>query len=318
MPGFPQQKPLQRLKADVRKLVKKNLLGDKIESLDPTRRGSIQHEIVVLRDHYRDLRSGPGDGGWNYGESEDQLIAYALAYYPYYVEVVPEAIAKISFQTERHWNLASSHKDIGQEETKYAIVGCGSAPELYGLLRYIRHLAFVAGDERPVNTCIKLFEPNRQCWEPLATAITKPLIKRSVWLKEAMDEKVVRIFWSLETRIPDLELPSEFDVTIAQHVLNEVRSEDRANWLSKAMISLVPGGLFLVVDVKPDVHEELQGMGFALVNVGLCWSEKGERRLDRVVTNLFRDLPREFERKMVEVKVSFYEKPAVPKTQRRR
>lgn len=76
-------KPLAYLKRDVRKMVEERL-GSDLEHLPSQDLATIRREIVALRNHYR----RPDDREWKYGRSRYRLAAYALAYYPYHVELV--------------------------------------------------------------------------------------------------------------------------------------------------------------------------------------------------------------------------------------
>ena len=308
-------KPLARLKQDVRKRVEERL-GRQLEHLTREEVTAIQREIVSLRYHYR----RPNTRGWRYGQNRHRLIAYALAYYPYHVELVGEAIqaALHEFSVPRSWDLTSEQCHFG--ETRFAIVGCGAAPELYGLLRYLANRLYSSGQRADIapDISISLFEPELSRWWALVEALTEPLIQRSPWLKDQLDAQRIRINWSQDREpIPRLIIRGEYDFVLIQCVLNELDSRSWSTWLCSVMeTNIAPGGLICVIDMDPGVHDQLSSLGFHYAtHLTLRWSESGPRELDPTTSGLlFAEADGRKERLNVRAKASFWEKKTISKS----
>ncbi|MCY3624356.1 MAG: hypothetical protein OXH68_21940 [Gammaproteobacteria bacterium] len=306
-----EHKPLEYLKRDVRKRVEV-YLGCELEHLPPRTMDAIQREIIALRGHYRD----PATGGWQYGRNRPRLVAYALAYYPYYVELVSDAIqiASKEFVVPRRWDLTPDRGHTGT--ARYAIVGCGAGPELYGLLRHLAGTLYSSGNRASVtpDISISLFEPERERWAAVAEAVTKPLIGRIPWIEQRREAGQIRIGWSPDPEpIPSLSLHGEYDFVLIQLVLNEVDLL-WPTWLSRVMeANLAPGGTICVIDTNHAVHDQLRELGFCPAkSLSLEWSEAGPRKLDPITSSqVFRDADGLIERRGVKAMASFWENAAI-------
>ncbi|MCY3821473.1 MAG: hypothetical protein OXH52_19325 [Gammaproteobacteria bacterium] len=257
-----------------------------LERLRPEELAAIRREIKALRQHYKH----PDSGGWRYGENRHRLVAYALAYYPCQVELFGEAIQEAfdGFRVPRKWDLTPKDGLLG---ARYAIVGCGAGPELYGLLRYVANCLYASGHREDVvpDIRITLFEPELECWSCLFEAVTKPLIQRGQWLAEQMGAGRIRIEWSREREpIPEMNIQGKYDLVIVQHVLNELNERIWSGWLQRVMRDNVRSrGIICVIDPERDVHSELRSLGFdRSVKLDFRWSENGARKLDPVATKL--------------------------------
>lgn len=310
-----EHKPLAYLKRDVRQMVEA-CLGCELERLPPRTLAGIQRETVALRKHYRET----GIGGWEYGRNRYRLVAYALAYYPYYVELISEAIQSAfdQFNLPRKWDLTPEDKS---GTTRYAIVGCGAGPELYGLLRHLAGALYSTGHRESFtpDISVSLFEPERERWTPVADAVTKPLLGRSPWIEEQREARRIRINWSGDVDpIPSLRLDGEYDFVLIQLVLNEVDLLWPA-WLSGVMESNVaPGGMICVIDTNHSVHNELRGLGFSPAkDLSLEWSEDGPRKLDPITSKtVFSEMPGLIERRTARARVSFWENAMIRRRRR--
>ena len=305
-------KPLAQLKRDVRELVE-GYLGCGLEHLPPRALAAIQREIVALREHYH----RPHAPRWRYGENRHRLVAYALAYYPYYVELVSEAIqgASNEFSVPRKWDLTPERGHSGT--ARYAVIGCGAGPELYGLLRHLASILYSPGRREAVtpDISIALFEPERRRWMGVAEAVTKPLIGRIPWIEQQREAGRIRINWSLDPEpIPSLSPHGEYDFVLIQLVLNEVDLL-WPTWLRGLMeANLAPGGVICVIDTNKAVHDQLRELGFGRAkSLTLEWCETGPRQLDPTTTNLlFRDAHDGLiERRTVRAMASFWEKATI-------
>ncbi len=331
----PPQPPLARLKRDVRERVEEHI-GCALHELSARRLQAIQGELAALRQHYRNRPAR----SWAYGETDARLVAYSLGYYPYHVELVAEALAAIPDIRARHaWDLRSRHPARnGQSATRHALVGCGAAPELYGLLRYIAN-GLWRSDRRSSVTPdleITLYEPEHAKWKPIAEALTKPLIHRSGWLDGNLRRGAIRINWSPRIeRVPRIQLPGVYDFLLVQLVLNEIDRCDWQPWLAKARDEhLAPGGMICVIDTDPSINHEIAHMGGfqRSVDLHLRWGPTQDRKLDAATTAcLFPDAPTanartkptEHEKLGMRATASFIENPghaanakAVPKLRR--
>ena len=310
MDGF-EHKPLAQLKRDVRKMVEERL-GCALERLPPRALAAIQREVVALREHY----TRPRISKWRYGENRYRLAAYALAYYPYHVELVSEAIqgATNEFNVPRKWDLTPQHGHSGT--ARYAMIGCGAGPELYGLFRHLASALYSTGcrESATPDISVSLFEPEREHWKGVADAVTKPLIRRIQWIEQQREAGRIRINWSGDTEpIPGLSLDGEYDFVLIQLVLNEVDLL-WPTWLSGVMESnLAPGGMICLIDTNKAVHSRLRELGFGrAVDLNLRWSETGPRKLDPTTTKLlFRDADRLIEKRSVRAMASFWEKETI-------
>lgn len=307
-------KPLARLKQDVRKRVEEHL-DCELENLTGEEITAIQRQIVSLRYHYQ----RPGTRRWHYGKNRHRLIAYALAYYPYHVELVGEAIqaALQEFRVSRSWDLAPEQSDSG--ESRFAIVGCGAAPELYGLLRYLASRLYSSGQRASItpDISIALFEPELPRWRALVEALTKPLIQRSPWLMDQLDAQQIRINWSQDREpIPRLKIRGQYDFVLIQCVLNELSAQSWSAWVSQVMeANVAPGGLICVIDMDPAVHDQLSSLGFHYAtHLTLRWSDSGPRELDPTTSGLlFAEADGRRERLNVRATASFWEKMTISK-----
>ena len=282
-------KPLALAKRDVRKCVERHL-GCTLGALDATRLRAIRRELAALRERYR----GSQRGAWPYGKSDARLVAYALGYYPYHIELVAEALAAVpELCGRRGWDLRLPHATNARPaETRFALVGCGAAPELYGLLRYIAHDLWRSGTRQEVvpNLKITLHEPEHRSWKPIADAITKRLLERHTWIKTAMEANAIRVGWSQSRdRIPNLELRGRYDFVLIQLVLNELDADGWVPWLLRACQRLHPGGLVCVIDTDSGVHSKLSRLpGFRRsVELDLRWGQEARRLDDATSACLF-------------------------------
>ena len=304
-------KPLSRLKQDVRELIEEHLHRP-LEDLTREEVTAIRREIAALRKHYKSI----DEPGWQYGENPYRLVAYALAYYPYHVELVSEALQRASneFRVPRQWDLTPKRGHSGT--ARYAVIGCGAGPELYGLLRHLASILYSTGRREAVtpDISIALFEPERRRWMGVAEAVTKPLIGRIPWIEQQREAGRIRINWSLDSEpIPSLSLDGEYDFVLIQLVLNEVDLL-WPTWLSGLMeANLAPGGVICVIDTNKAVHDQLRELGFdAAKRLSLAWSETGTRKLDPITTKtLFRDADGLIERRTVRAMASFWENATV-------
>ena len=98
----PEPRPLATLKSNVRKRVEE-WMGCELKFLDSRGLARIGREIDGLRAYCRSVSAG--GCAWEYGASRDRLIAYALAYFPYHVELVSYALAAMRDELrERDWD----------------------------------------------------------------------------------------------------------------------------------------------------------------------------------------------------------------------
>ena len=302
-------KPLAFVKRDVRKCVEDHL-GCTLGTLDGPRLDAIRAEFVALRKHYRsDL-----GGAWAYGESGARLVAYSLGYYPYHVELVAEALAAVpEIQSRRRWDLRAHHRANSRRlGTRYALIGCGAAPELYGVLRYLAAELWREGNRGNVIPDLKitLHEPEQNEWKPIADAVTKQLLKRHRWVSSCMDDQQIRIGWSNPCDgIPQLQLRGRYDFVLLQLVLNELDPGDWIPWLRETCDrGLASGGLVCVIDTDRGVHDIMSQMpGFCRsVDLNLRWGQEERRRLDaRTTACLFPGGAGERERLAMRAKASF-------------
>ena len=310
MRRLPSQAPLRRLKTNVRKLLEEELAAE-IEDWGASRIDGVRAEIERFRRHYRELREVGADHQWAYPTTQNGLIAYALAYYPYYVELLSEALSRVEFEVDRDWHLAPAGIRA-EAPVRFAFVGCGPGPEVYGLLRYVSKLAY-DGEHREAirpNLSVELFEPAARSWRWLADTLTTSLISRGTWLDDHIERENIRISWSEDRPgVPKLRLPGLFDIVIVQFVLNEVGDDDRSVWIKRVVQeNLADGGLLIVVDTDPSVHAGL-GDDFRRVCVNLHWTEDGERQLDRKTSELiFTDAGDSVEKRRVRSAVSVMER----------
>ena len=205
MKNFPPQNPLKNLKTTVRNRLE-DYVGSRVEDWEPSRIDRVRRAIEAVRQHYRELKETGSDPKWSYLASEEGMIAYALAYYPYYVELVPEVLSRTEFKVDRDWHLGKL-RDPADGTIRYAFVGAGAGPEVYGLLRYISQVAFSGGVRETIrpNLSIELFEPAADSWKWLADAVTKPLITKGTVAKRTgcarqHPDFVVELYWGARTK----------------------------------------------------------------------------------------------------------------------
>ena len=220
----------------------------------------------------------------------------------------------------RKWDLTPERGRSGT--TRYALIGCGAGPELYGLLRHLAGVLYSSGRRESVtpDISVSLFEPEWEQWKDVADAVTKPLIQRNIWIEQQREADRIRINWSPDLEpIPNLSLRGEYDFVLIQLVLNEVDLL-WPTWLRGIMEThLAPGGMVCVIDMNKAVHDQLQELGFGRVrSLTLEWSETGPRKLDPITSNLlFSDADGQREKRFVNAKASFWEKTAVLGIRRR-
>ena len=328
--AWPPYKPLARLKRDVRECVEERL-GRPIRNLTPSHLDLIRSEVDELRRRYRSRSRHP----WKYGESNARLVAYALAYYPYHVELVPEALAAFpALHADRGWDLKSTRAARGRAATtRHALVGCGAAPELYGLLRYLAQNLYLSGirDRVAPNLEVTLYEPEHHQWKPVFDAVTSRLIERNRWLAAAIQTGDVRIRWSpAAAPIPHLDLGCQYDFILLQLVLNELPQHTWLGWLAQAREEcLAPGGVLCVIDTDASVHDALAGsLGFQRSSpINLEWGESELRKLDAQTTACLFPGPdihggaarsNEHEKHRMTARASFFMKPAYRTASRER
>lgn len=312
--------PLAHLKRDVRELVEE-FLNCPLEDLPSEELCAIQQQIIVLREYYQNHKTRRGRE-WQYGKNRSRLVAYALAYFPYHVELVGMAIQEALPELDvlRDWDLAPNKDHFGV--TRYALVGCGAAPELYGLLRHLASRLYSSGRRKDVtpNISISLFEPELNHWMNVVEAVTEPLIRRGSWLKTQLDEQRIRLKWSQDReRIPHLGIRGEYDFVLIQCVLNELGTRNWSAWLSQVMeYNVALGGIICVIDTDSRVHDHLKYLGFGhSVDLNLEWSESGPRKLDPITTGLlFGRVHGRIEKRYVSATASFWEKTTLAQGRR--
>lgn len=312
-------KPLEHLKRDIRKHVEERLRRP-IGKLSESQLRQIRCELGELRRRYRTRHRH----AWAYGKNNARLVAYALAYYPYHVELAAEALtADPTLLARRGWDLRHAHSPLdARTVTRHALVGCGAAPELYGLLRYLSQNLYLTGDRDRAspNLEISLYEPEHRKWRAIFDALTWPLLQRNPWLDSNLQAGNVRIRWvSADARIPQLDLEHRYDFILLQLVLNEIEPPVWKSWLARVLHQcLAPGGLLCVIDTDPSVHDTLaRQLGFRYsAHLDLRWGNGESRKLDAQTSNsLFpgpshtRGQTSEREKLRMAVQASFFEGP---------
>tara|TARA_Y100000590_G_C15680854_1_gene999718 strand:+ start:791 stop:1816 length:1026 start_codon:yes stop_codon:yes gene_type:complete len=250
-------------------------------------RKKIAEEIKNLSDRY--FRGADIDYSSKYTQ-----IAYAIAYYPNYVEGLTQILELINLQETRLQNVtdlshslynawASYFHQQKRQRLNIVFLGSGPAPELYSFKRFLDFLCYEAklpDEEYRPQVSVDLFEIE-QAWEWSLENITKSLMNHE---RQTSYRKMNINFQQHDLTKPinsiAMQLKQEYHLIFLQNFANEIPRSDQdtsslINNLKLFIGRLKPGigycviagrGLqnFLVDDLIRDYVEQEQSLEFVI------------------------------------------------------
>lgn len=205
-----------------------------------TRKEKVDY-LISLRDTAIALRkSFSRNAVRDYTAPKTQHV-YLLRYFPFYAKLPIEVLRSLK-KTGAQLSLP--------EATRVAFFGCGPAPEMLGVLEYLKGYP-QENEQAYATTGGRTFEPwffdkHAEQWEPLREAVFKrvtPSSPRTRQLKEGHPINVDIMDFDIVQKTE----PSRFHLAVFQNFLTEVESHALAAERIEQIIKAMPSGAFAIL-----------------------------------------------------------------------
>ena len=264
---------------------------------------NLKNALNHLRFQYRETDSP------NYKNDLWHQVAYGLAYYPYHMDTLVNALATLEFKLPRSWNLSRTDRPLDRGPIRLALIGSGPAPELYGLLRFLRNQISYVDQNKAISNGLEihLIDSNYQegGWNFLLENLTLKNIRDVQWMKSSIDGNKIRILKNEMGHQSLNEILGEgtrFDGIFSQFMVNELSARDLVLFLEQVMANLADDGFMVINDLvrksskSGEVLDEFatvqrdNGQQISDKRLQLVWGEEvGKFKMDQKTSDFLSD-----------------------------